>query len=86
MNVEERQEIQDTYANQDWHTSPSDIWSHYNEEKYRYKFKFEQEACFMLGVMMIMKNDGMMTGIWMPMYDYTGKKFWELENGKKDVR
>ena len=25
MNVEERQEIQDTYANQDWHTSPSDI-------------------------------------------------------------
>ena len=74
MTDEQRNDLSDTYLNQDWHTTPANIRSNYNEEKFRYKFKFEQEARFMFGVMMIKTEDGNRKGVRLPMLDYTGKK------------
>ena len=63
MMDEERQEMHETYLHQDWHTTPDNICAHYNEEKFRYKFNFEQESRFMLGVMMIETMEGERKGI-----------------------
>ena len=81
---EDEQDSDDPYLlmrHQKWHLSNDDVSKFYRNKDYIPTFKFQQQACFMFGVSLILTLSGLAEGIRLPMMTYTGKKFLEWENG-----
>ena len=65
----------ETPESHDWHTTSNDeAMNHYCQEHFNIRFKFEQQARFMLGVTMVQNKNGTIDGKRLPMYTYSGKK------------